>query len=101
MFFFGSDKTAGEAPTVIVMNIYLLLQYANTSLFLWYYLHSSELFMFYVPLGMRCILSSWIKIMIFAVFIFAFILLISLSFKFSECVILTKLKVSSKDNLFY
>jgi hypothetical protein len=39
--------------------------------------------------------------MIFAVFIFAFIALISLSFKFSKCVILTKLRVIYRVKIIY
>ena len=105
MFFFLPEKTAGEAPTVSVLKVIshlvkntLLIFCCNTWLFLWFYLHSSEICMFYVPLGMHYISSSWTKIMIFAVFIFAFIALISLYFKFSKC---TEGNISSKGNLFY
>ena len=108
MFFFGPEKTAGEAPTVSVLKVIshlvkntLLIFCCNTWLFLWFYLHSSEICMFYVPLGMHYISSSWTKIMIFAVFIFAFIALISLYFKFSKCVILTKLRVIYRVKVIY
>lgn len=74
-FWIGTKKTAGEAPTVsvlkvishLVKNTYLLLQYMVVLMV--FYLHSSEICMFYMPLGMHYISSSRTKIMTSAVFI--------------------------------